>query len=65
MPHPAFSVRNLSPVACFSYDIALLRLESPAYANGFVELGVLPPEGEILPNDHPCYITGWGVVSGE
>ncbi|NXC57077.1 CELA1 elastase, partial [Aleadryas rufinucha] len=56
---------NLSPVACFSYDIALLRLKSPAYANGFVELGVLPPKGLILPNDHPCYITGWGVVSGE
>ncbi|XP_039919070.1 chymotrypsin-like elastase family member 1 [Hirundo rustica] len=44
-------------------DIALLRLESPASANGFVELGALPPKGEILPNDYPCYITGWGVVS--
>ncbi|KAM6314881.1 LOW QUALITY PROTEIN: elastase-1-like [Aegotheles albertisi] len=45
------------------YDIALLHLDSPAYNNGFVELGVLPPEGEILPNKYPCYITGWGVVS--
>ncbi|XP_066048893.1 elastase-1-like [Chamaea fasciata] len=44
-------------------DLALLRLDSPANANGFVELGVLPPKGEILPNDYPCYITGWGVVS--
>ncbi|NXU82866.1 CELA1 elastase, partial [Xiphorhynchus elegans] len=45
------------------YDIALLRLESPAYANGFVELGVLPPEGVILPNNYLCYLTGWGLVS--
>ncbi|XP_029864862.1 elastase-1-like [Aquila chrysaetos chrysaetos] len=45
------------------YDIALLRLESPAYDNGFVELALLPPEGEILPNNYPCYLTGWGVVS--
>lgn len=65
MPHAGFSVRNLSPVPCFSSDIALLRLDSPANANGFVELGALPPKGEILPNDYPCYITGWGVVSGE
>ncbi|XP_066172106.1 elastase-1-like [Sylvia atricapilla] len=44
-------------------DIALLHLDSSASANGFVELGVLPPRGDILPNDYPCYITGWGVVS--
>ncbi|NXM45003.1 CELA1 elastase, partial [Gymnorhina tibicen] len=45
------------------YDIALLRLKSPAYANGYVEIGALPPAGIILPNDHICYITGWGAVS--
>ncbi|XP_010176580.1 chymotrypsin-like elastase family member 1, partial [Antrostomus carolinensis] len=45
------------------YDIALLHLDSPAFDNGFVELGVLPPEGEILPNNYPRYITGWGLVS--
>ncbi|XP_014800349.1 PREDICTED: elastase-1-like [Calidris pugnax] len=45
------------------YDIALLRLDSPAYDNGFVELGMLPSEGDVLPNNYPCYITGWGVVS--
>ncbi|KAM6103269.1 elastase-1-like [Theristicus caerulescens] len=45
------------------YDIALLQLSSPAYDNGFVELGMLPPEGIILPNNYPCYITGWGLVS--
>ncbi|XP_050192361.1 elastase-1-like [Myiozetetes cayanensis] len=45
------------------YDIALLHLESPAIANGFVELGVLPRRGEILPNNYPCYVAGWGLVS--
>ncbi|KAM9233020.1 LOW QUALITY PROTEIN: elastase-1-like [Leptosomus discolor] len=45
------------------HHIALLRLDSSAYDNGFVELGMLPPAGEILPNNYPCYITGWRVVS--
>nr|XP_025039124.1 chymotrypsin-like elastase family member 1 [Pelodiscus sinensis] len=44
-------------------DIALLHLSSPAYSNGFVETGMLPAEGDILPNNSPCYITGWGVSS--
>ncbi|XP_025039124.2 elastase-1-like [Pelodiscus sinensis] len=44
-------------------DIALLHLSSPAYGNGFVETGMLPAEGDILPNNSPCYITGWGVSS--
>uniref|UniRef100_A0A8C0I8Q8 Peptidase S1 domain-containing protein n=1 Tax=Bubo bubo TaxID=30461 RepID=A0A8C0I8Q8_BUBBB len=59
-----FLVKSLLPVPHFSYDIALLRLSSPAYDNGFVELGLLPSEGDILPNDYPCYITGWGATSG-
>ncbi|XP_010187922.1 PREDICTED: chymotrypsin-like elastase family member 2A, partial [Mesitornis unicolor] len=45
------------------YDIALLHLSSPACDNGFVEMGVLSAEGDILPNNYPCYLTGWGVVS--
>ncbi|EMP36129.1 Tetratricopeptide repeat protein 21B [Chelonia mydas] len=45
-------------------DIALLYLSTPAYANGFVEVAMLPSEGDILPNDYPCYITGWGLASG-
>ncbi|XP_074841618.1 elastase-1-like [Carettochelys insculpta] len=44
-------------------DIALLHLSTPAYNNGFVAIGVLPSEGDILPNNYPCYITGWGLVS--
>ncbi|NXO08540.1 CELA1 elastase, partial [Oriolus oriolus] len=45
------------------YDIALLHLKYPAYANRFIAPGALPPKGEILPSGYPCYITGWGVVS--
>ena len=65
MTNSGFSVKSLLPVSRFSYDIALLRLDSPAYDNGFVELALLPPEGEILPNNYPCYLTGWGLVSGK
>ncbi|NWU90490.1 CELA1 elastase, partial [Upupa epops] len=45
------------------YDIALLRLSSSAFDNGFVEIGVLPGAGDVLPNDYLCYVTGWGAVS--
>lgn len=61
----AFQYKTLSPVSRFSYDIALLHLDSPAYANGFVEMGVLPAQGDILPDYYPCYVTGWGLVSGK
>ncbi|XP_067833091.1 elastase-1-like [Heptranchias perlo] len=43
-------------------DIALLRLAEPAYATPDVEVAVLPPFGQILPNGYPCYITGWGLT---
>lgn len=43
-----------------SYDIALLRLANSVTLNSYVKLGVLPQEGYILPNNNPCYITGWG-----
>ncbi|CAL8354913.1 elastase-1 [Gadus morhua] len=42
------------------WDIALLRLTSDAVLNNNVQLGSLPPTGQILPNRNPCYITGWG-----
>ncbi|XP_025934015.1 chymotrypsin-like elastase family member 1 isoform X1 [Apteryx rowi] len=43
-----------------SYDIALLRLSGSATLNSYVQLAVLPQEGSILPNNYPCYISGWG-----
>ncbi|XP_063072448.1 elastase-1-like [Engraulis encrasicolus] len=42
------------------YDIALLRLSSDATLNSYVQLATLPPSGQVLPHDNPCYITGWG-----
>ncbi|XP_020821835.1 chymotrypsin-like elastase family member 1 [Phascolarctos cinereus] len=44
------------------YDIALLRLSSSVTLNSYVQLGTLPPSGQILPNDNTCYITGWGLT---
>uniref|UniRef100_A0A672J736 pancreatic elastase n=1 Tax=Salarias fasciatus TaxID=181472 RepID=A0A672J736_SALFA len=45
------------------YDIALLRLSSSASLNSYVQLGSLPPSGQILPHNNLCYITGWGRTS--
>lgn len=46
-------------------DIALLKLASDATLNNYVQLGSLPPSGQILPNNNPCYITGWGRTASE
>ncbi|KAM9361316.1 elastase-1-like [Symphorus nematophorus] len=45
------------------FDIALLRLASEANLNSYVQLGSLPPSGQVLPNNNLCYITGWGRTS--
>ncbi|XP_078518895.1 elastase-1-like [Lissotriton helveticus] len=45
------------------YDIALLRLSSPAYNNGFVALAALPAKNSKLSNGFPCYVSGWGTTS--
>ncbi|CAG11775.1 unnamed protein product [Tetraodon nigroviridis] len=45
------------------YDIALLRLETEATLNSYVQLGSLPPSGQLLPHNNFCYITGWGRTS--
>ncbi|KAL0977929.1 hypothetical protein UPYG_G00163400 [Umbra pygmaea] len=42
------------------YDIALLRLSTEVTLNTYVQLGTLPSANYILPNNNPCYITGWG-----
>ncbi|XP_015263175.1 PREDICTED: chymotrypsin-like elastase family member 1, partial [Gekko japonicus] len=44
------------------HDIALLHLSQNAVLNKYVQLGSLPPAGEILPDNYPCYITGWGIT---
>uniref|UniRef100_A0A1A8UIK2 Peptidase S1 domain-containing protein n=1 Tax=Nothobranchius furzeri TaxID=105023 RepID=A0A1A8UIK2_NOTFU len=41
-------------------DIAILRLATPIYANGYVEIANLPYPDQMLPHGFTCYITGWG-----
>ncbi|XP_010900187.1 elastase-1 [Esox lucius] len=45
------------------YDIALIELSTEAKLNSAVKLASLPPPNMVLPNKHPCYITGWGRTS--
>ncbi|XP_015268089.1 PREDICTED: proproteinase E-like [Gekko japonicus] len=54
--HPGW---NSNCVSCGD-DIALLKLSRDAVLNDKVQLGCLPPQGELLPNDYPCFISGWG-----
>ncbi|KAM9115462.1 chymotrypsin-like elastase family member 1 isoform 1-T1 [Pangshura tecta] len=57
--HSSWNSNNVAA----GYDIALLRLSQSASLNSYVQLGALPSSGEILPNNNPCYITGWGLTS--
>ncbi|XP_037586810.1 chymotrypsin-like elastase family member 3B [Cebus imitator] len=41
-------------------DIALIKLSRSAQLGDAVQLACLPPAGDILPNETPCYISGWG-----
>ncbi|TRY87286.1 hypothetical protein DNTS_022258, partial [Danionella cerebrum] len=54
--HPNWNTNNVAA----GYDIALLRLTSDATLNSYVQLAALPPSGQVLPHNNPCYISGWG-----
>ncbi|TKS74938.1 Chymotrypsin-like elastase family member 3B [Collichthys lucidus] len=41
-------------------DIAMIKLASPVDLNDKVQPSCLPESGQIVPNNDPCYITGWG-----
>ncbi|XP_012517965.1 PREDICTED: chymotrypsin-like elastase family member 2A [Propithecus coquereli] len=43
-------------------DIALLKLASSVSLSDKIQLACLPPAGTILPNNYPCYVTGWGTL---
>uniref|UniRef100_A0A673CMM7 Peptidase S1 domain-containing protein n=1 Tax=Sphaeramia orbicularis TaxID=375764 RepID=A0A673CMM7_9TELE len=43
-------------------DIAILRLASPVYDNGYVAIANLPYPDQTLPHGFTCYITGWGLM---
>ncbi|XP_072237855.1 elastase-1-like [Leuresthes tenuis] len=54
--HPNWNSYNVA----HGYDVALLKLSSDAKLNSYVQLASLPPSGQILPHNNPCYVTGWG-----
>nr|XP_045236090.1 chymotrypsin-like elastase family member 2A isoform X2 [Macaca fascicularis] len=52
----------LTAAHCIRYDIALLKLANPVSLTDKIQLACLPPAGTILPNNYPCYVTGWGYL---
>lgn len=46
--------------SCFSNDIALIKLSTPVKFTDAIMAACLPKSGEILPNNAPSYVTGWG-----
>ena len=64
IPHPSYH----KPLT-YSHDIALIKLEKPAFLNKAVGL-VCVPDGKspAMPTDSPskkCWITGWGRLASD
>ncbi|CAO2589849.1 Ctrc [Lemmus lemmus] len=47
----SFLVRN---------DIAIIKLANPVELSDTIKVACIPEEGAVLPQDYPCYVTGWG-----
>lgn len=43
-----------------SNDIALIKLAEEVQESETIQVACLPPAGQILENNYPCYVTGWG-----
>ncbi|KFQ93864.1 Chymotrypsin-C, partial [Nipponia nippon] len=41
-------------------DIALIKLAQEVPESETIQPACLPPAGQVLANNYPCYITGWG-----
>ncbi|XP_059111890.1 chymotrypsin-C [Peromyscus eremicus] len=41
-------------------DIAIIKLAEPVELSDTIKVGCIPEEGALLPQDYPCYVTGWG-----
>nr|XP_031319975.1 chymotrypsin-C isoform X1 [Camelus dromedarius] len=41
-------------------DIALIKLAESVELSDTIQVACLPEEGSLLPQDYPCYVTGWG-----
>ena len=48
-----------------SNDIALIKLAEPVQLSATIQVACLPEEGSLLPQDYPCYVTGWGRLWSE
>ncbi|KAM5160819.1 chymotrypsin-C-like [Callospermophilus lateralis] len=47
----SFLVRN---------DIALIKLAEPVELSDTIQVACLPQKDSVLPQDYPCFVTGWG-----
>lgn len=41
-------------------DIALIKLPEPVELSDTIQVACLPQAGTLLPQDYPCFVTGWG-----
>ncbi|XP_035317758.1 chymotrypsin-C isoform X1 [Cricetulus griseus] len=41
-------------------DIAIIKLAEPVELSDTIKVGCIPEEGALLPQNYPCYVTGWG-----
>ncbi|NXC19849.1 CTRC protein, partial [Corythaeola cristata] len=41
-------------------DIALVKLAEAVEESDTIQAACLPPSGQILESNYPCYVTGWG-----
>ncbi|KAJ8368877.1 hypothetical protein SKAU_G00089050 [Synaphobranchus kaupii] len=56
--HPGW---NNNCLACGD-DVALIKLASSATINDKVQTSCVPPAGDMVAHNEPCYITGWGTL---
>ncbi|XP_036599619.1 chymotrypsin-C-like [Trichosurus vulpecula] len=45
-----------------SNDITLIKLAEPVELSDTIQVACLPPQDSLLPQDYPCYVTGWGLL---
>ncbi|XP_039587409.1 chymotrypsin-C-like, partial [Passer montanus] len=43
-------------------DIALVKLAEEVQETDTIRASCLPAADKVLPNDYPCYVTGWGRI---
>lgn len=41
-------------------DIAIIKLAEPVELSDTIQVACIPEPGSLLPQDYPCYVTGWG-----